>query len=74
MRRYSRRFQLAKLKPNEKRVQLSFLRPEDIQLFEWMEQRAYKSRLQLSDFILLALQEAFPESDRAVENHRDQQP
>lgn len=54
---------MAKLKPNEKRVQLSFLRPEDVKLFEWMEAKAYKSRLTLPDFILLSLQEAFSERD-----------
>lgn len=62
---------MAKLKPNEKRVQLSFLRPEDVALYEWMEARAYKSRLLLSDFILLALGEAFPEADRATESHQE---
>lgn len=61
---------MAKLKEGEKRVQLSFLRPEDVKLFEWMSERAYKSRLQISDFILLALQEAFPACDREMESRQ----
>jgi hypothetical protein len=59
---------VAKLKPNEKRVQLSFLRPEDVALFEWMAAKAYAARLTLPDFILLSLQQAFPEGDRDAEN------
>ena len=55
---------MAKLKPNEKRVQLSFFRLEDLALYDWLERKAYHSRLLLDDFILLALQEAFPVSDR----------
>lgn len=59
---------MAKLRDNEKRVQLSFMRPEDVKLFEWMAERAYESRLTIGDFILLSLQQAFPESDRVPEN------
>jgi hypothetical protein len=59
---------VAKLKPNEKRVQLSFLRPEDVALFEWMAAKAYAARLTLPDFILLSLQQAFPEGDRDAES------
>lgn len=50
---------MAKLKPNEKRVQLSFLRPEDVALFERLEAMAYDRRYDLGTFIILALQEAF---------------
>lgn len=50
---------MAKLKQGEKRVQLSFVRPEDVALFERMEALAYKGRWDLSTFIVLSLQEAF---------------
>lgn len=62
---------MAKLKEGEKRVQLSFLRPEDLKLHDWMAEKAYRARLELDDFILLALQEAFPESDRDEENGQE---
>ena len=50
---------MAKLKPNEKRVQLSFLRPDDLRLFAFMEKRAYECRWDLPTFIIASLQEAF---------------
>jgi hypothetical protein len=50
---------MAKLKPNEKRAQLSFQRPEDIRLFSFLEKRAYEARYDLGVFILVSLQEAF---------------
>ena len=50
---------MAKLKPNEKRVQLSFQRAEDVRLFEFMEKQAYEARYELSTFIIVALQKAF---------------
>jgi hypothetical protein len=50
---------MAKLKANEKRVQLSFQRPEDVALFERLEAMAYDRRYDLNTFIILALQEAF---------------
>jgi hypothetical protein len=50
---------VAKLKPNEKRVQLSFIRPEDVALFEKLEAMAYDRRYDLSTFLILALQDAF---------------
>lgn len=59
---------MAKLKPNEKRCQLSFQRPEDVAIYEWMAAKAYAARLTLPDFILLSLQQAFPEGDRDVAN------
>lgn len=59
---------MAKLKPNEKRLQLSFQRPEDVALYEWMTKQAYDRRLTLPDFILMALGEAFPAADRAPAN------
>jgi hypothetical protein len=55
---------VGKLKPNEKRVQLSFVRTEDVSLHEWMAAKAYAARLTLPDFILLSLQQAFPADDR----------
>ena len=51
---------MAKLKPNEKRVQLSFQRPEDVALYERLSAMAYDRRYDLPTFLLLALQEAFP--------------
>ena len=50
---------MAKLKTGEKRVQLSFQRPEDVRLFEFMETQAYEARYELSTFIVVALQKAF---------------
>ncbi len=57
---------MAKLKPNEKRVQLSFQRPEDLRLFAFMEKRAYECRWELPTFILASLTEAF--KDRMEED------
>ena len=54
---------MARLKPNEKRVQLSFQRPEDVALFERLENMAYERRYDLGTFIILALQEAFKEEE-----------
>ena len=50
---------MAKLRPNEKRVQLSFQREEDLRLFAFMTKKAYKCRWELPTFILAALQDAF---------------
>ena len=57
---------MAKLKPNEKRVQLSFQRPEDLRLFSFMEREAYRCRWELPTFILASLTEAF--KDRMEED------
>ena len=57
---------MAKLKPGEKRVQLSFQRPEDLRLFAFMEKRAYECRWELPTFILASLTEAF--KDRMEED------
>ena len=57
---------MAKLKPNEKRVQLSFQRPEDLRLFAFMEREAYRCRWELPTFILASLTEAF--KDRMEED------
>ena len=60
---------MAKLKAGEKRVQLSFQRPEDLRLFKFMEKQAYDARYDVSTFIVVALQQAFkgqfeePDSD-----------
>ena len=50
---------MAKLRPNEKRVQLSFQRPDDLRLWDFMLRKAYKCRWDLPTFILAALQDAF---------------
>jgi hypothetical protein len=57
---------MAKLKPGEKRVQLSFQRPEDLRLFAFMEREAYRCRWELPTFILASLTEAF--KDRMEED------
>ena len=57
---------MAKLKPNEKRVQLSFQRPEDLLLWAFMEKRAYECRWNMHTFILASLTEAF--KDRMEED------
>ena len=50
---------MAKLRPNEKRVQLSFQREDDLRLHAFMVKKAYKCRWELPVFILAALQDAF---------------
>ncbi len=50
---------MAQLKPNEKRIQLSFQRPEDLRLFAFMERESYRCRWELPTFILASLTEAF---------------
>ena len=57
---------MAKLKPGEKRVQLSFQRPEDVRLWAFMEKRAYECRWNMDTFILASLTEAF--KDRMEED------
>lgn len=52
---------MAKLRPGEKRVQLSFQRPEDLRLFAFMEQEAYRCRWDLATFVIASLTEAFKE-------------
>lgn len=54
---------MAKLKANEKRVQLSFQRPEDVALFERLSAMAYDRRYDLPTFLILSLQEAFREEN-----------
>jgi hypothetical protein len=51
---------MARLKEGEKRVQLSFVRPEDVALYERLSAMAYDRRYDLSTFLILALTEAFP--------------
>lgn len=60
---------MAKLKQGEKRVQLSFQRPEDVALFERLSAMAYERRYDLPTFLLLALQEAFPLPGRDEVGH-----
>ena len=50
---------MAKLKPGEKRVQLSFQRPEDVALYAFLEKRAYESRHDIGTCILVSLQDWF---------------
>jgi hypothetical protein len=57
---------MAKLKDNEKRIQLSFQRPEDLRLFAFMERESYRCRWELPTFILASLTEAF--KDRMEED------
>jgi hypothetical protein len=57
---------MAKLKAGEKRVQLSFQRPDDLKLFSFMEKESYRCRWDLQNFILASLQEAF--KDRIEED------
>ncbi len=57
---------MAKLKQGEKRVQLSFQRPEDLRLWAFMEKRAYECRWNMDTFILASLTEAF--KDRMEED------
>ena len=57
---------MAKLKQGERRVQLSFQRPEDLRLFSFMERESYRCRWEMSTFILASLTEAF--KDRMEED------
>ena len=57
---------MAKLKDGEKRVQLSFLRDDDLKLYEFMVKESYRCRWDLDTFILASLQEAF--KDRIEED------
>jgi hypothetical protein len=50
---------MAKLRPNEKRAQLSFVRPEDLRLYDFLSKRAYEARYEIGTFILVSLHEAF---------------
>jgi hypothetical protein len=62
---------MAKLKQGEKRVQLSFQRPEDVALFERLEKMAYERRYDLSTFVILALQDAFREDGIGEVDHQE---
>ncbi len=57
---------MAKLKPGEKRVQLSFQRPEDLRLFSFIEKEAYRCRWDIATFCIASLTEAF--KDRMEED------
>lgn len=50
---------MAKRKPNEQRAQLSFQRPEDLRLYEFLSKRAYEARYEIGTFIMVSLHEAF---------------
>ena len=60
---------MAKLKPGEKRVQLSFQRPEDLRLFSFIEKEAYRCRWDIATFCIASLTEAF--KDRMEEDEVD---
>jgi hypothetical protein len=60
---------MAKLREGEKRVQLSFLRPEDVALYERLSAMAYDRRYDLGTFLILALQEAFPSPGTGGASH-----
>lgn len=64
---------MAKLKLGEKRVQLSFQRPEDVALYERLEKMADARRYDVSTFILLSLQEAFHDVGTGPENPPESQ-
>ena len=57
---------MAKLKAGEKRVQLSFQRPDDLKLFAFIEKEAFRCRWDVQTFCLASLQEAF--KDRIEED------
>ena len=59
---------MATLKGRQKQVNLAFLRPEDIDLYERLEAMAYDRRYPLPTFILLALQEAFKKEESCQTN------
>jgi hypothetical protein len=50
---------MAKLRPGEKQVRLSFQRPDDLRLFALLEKEAYRCRWNVPTFILASLQDAF---------------
>lgn len=56
---------MPKLKPNEKRLFLSFTEPEDLALLDRLERDAKKKRYPLSTYVLLVLLEAYPDTDSA---------
>jgi hypothetical protein len=65
---------MAKLKPNEKRVQLSFVRPEDVALYERLSELAYERRYDLPTFLILCLQEAFKQDDTEAHTNASSHP
>lgn len=52
---------MAKLREGEKRVQLCFIRPDDVKLYDFMCREAYRCRWEIQTFILASLTEAFVE-------------
>ena len=60
---------MARLKDGEKRVQISFQRPEDVALFERLSAMAFERRYELPVFLILALHEAFPLPDKDAAGH-----
>lgn len=54
---------MATLKGKQKQVNLAFLRPDDLALYERLEKMAYERRYPLPTFIMLSLQEAFRQEE-----------
>jgi hypothetical protein len=61
---------MAKLRKGERRIQLSFLRPEDVRLYEFMCEQAYKHRWDVQSFILATLTEVFEKKVEEYEVER----
>lgn len=61
---------MAKLRPGEKRVQISFQRPEDLRLFSFIEKEAYRCRWDVATFCIASLTEAFKEKMEEYEVER----
>ena len=55
---------MAKLKPNEKRIQLSFTEPEDLALYERLAKDAKKRRYTIQTYAILVLLEAYPDQQK----------
>ena len=51
---------MPKLQPNEKRVFLKFVEPEDLALLKRLETDAKKQRYPLQTYIMLVLLQAYP--------------
>lgn len=61
---------MAKLRDGEKRIQLSFTRPEDLLLFEYIQKEAYRCRWDAPTFILASLSSLFKEKMEDYEVER----
>jgi hypothetical protein len=59
---------MAKAKPGEKRLFLSFTEPEDLALYDRLVADAKKQRYPLGTYVMLVLLAAYPESGKVAEN------